>query len=159
MTRRQFFATLFAVAVIAPLTRLGWLKPDPDTVTLPLVPCPLVDGAGQTGCTLATDGWAASTAVLQPGDVITFASCHALNPRTLGEMTFRKQFVVTDTVKSDRRGRAKVPVFPPVVPSGPHRNVGHSPANNARIDVVGGLPPQYAAIRFSKIELTCRVLG
>jgi len=103
---------------------------------------PLVNGAGQSGATLITDGWTASTATLTVGDRFTIgtgtASVYALNPQSLqinaGQL---QQFVVTAPVTSDGSGNITIPIAPPIVGSGAFANVSQLPADNAAITMVG----------------------
>jgi len=61
---------------------------------------PLVKGAGQSGCSLLTDGWDASqSALLLPGDYIGVG----------GELK-----IITDTIASDASGNATLVFEPPI---------------------------------------------
>jgi len=74
---------------------------------------PLVDGASQTGSSLDTDGWPASTTVLKAGDIISVAGV----PYVLD---------VLEDVVSDSDGAASISISPPIFSGG-------SPANDAAI--------------------------
>lgn len=78
---------------------------------------PLINGAGQTGDTLVTDGWPASTAILFAGDFIR-------------ANTLRRSFEVREDVVSDGAGNASVPIFPSIYSGG-------SPPDNDPILVAG----------------------
>ena len=96
---------------------------------------PLVNGASQTGSSLVTDGWAASTAIFLKGDIITLASVNAVNPQHRQDSGYLRQFVVTDDVSSDGSGDATVPISPDINPAAtdPFRTVTQSPADDALI--------------------------
>lgn len=94
---------------------------------------PLVNAANQTGSNIITDGWTASTAVLNKGDVITFASVDAVNPQNRQDTGSLRQFVLTDNVTSDASGNATLPIYPALTPSGQFQTVTTSPADNAVI--------------------------
>ena len=99
---------------------------------------PLVNGAGQSGNSIVTDGWTASiSGILKKGDIITFAGVYGVNPinkQSTGEL---KQFVVTADVNSDGAGNATVPISPAIITSGNYQNVTAGPADNAAITVIG----------------------
>lgn len=100
---------------------------------------PLVDGASQSGSSLQTDGWQASTAILKAGDIITIADVLAVNPqnRALTGSGVR-QFTVTADVSSDGSGNATIPIFPELFDAN-HQfaTVDALPANNAVITPLG----------------------
>lgn len=96
----------------------------------------LVNGAGQTGSNLVTDGWAGTNPILKKGDVITIAGVNAVNPITLQDIGVLQQFVVTaDT--SHTTGVATIPISPAIVTSGSGKTVTASPADNAAVTVLG----------------------
>ncbi len=99
---------------------------------------PLVDGAGQTGSSLATKGWTALTTVLGYGDTFTLAAVATLNPESLQSMSTLQQFAVQDqTVTSDAGGKATITISPAIVVSGAYATVTGSPADGAAITVAG----------------------
>ena len=102
---------------------------------------PVVAGANQTGSSIATSGWTASTAVLNAGDIIFFAGSHRLNPLTHQSTGDLRPFVVTAPVVSAGGGTANVPVAcvdgDGITVAGPYQTVDVSPANNAAITVSG----------------------
>lgn len=104
----------------------------------PLGGAPLVNGAGQTGSSLVTDGWTAAAANrLKKGDVFTIAGVKAVNPQNYRSTTQLMQFVVTADTASDGAGAATIPIYPPIVTSGAYQTVDVSPADNAALTVVG----------------------
>ena len=84
---------------------------------------PLVNGANQTGATLVTDGWAASTEVLKRGNILTFhsgaAPVYETNPQP-PHRRFGQPFsvVVTEDVTSSATGAASIPIWPKMRPMG-----------------------------------------
>lgn len=101
-----------------------------------------VNGAGQTGSSLVTNGWTASvTNLLNQGDIITVAGVHRINPLTRQSTGDLRQFVVTAPVSSDGSGNATIPIAcvdgDGITTSGPYQTVDVSPANAAAISVSG----------------------
>ena len=101
---------------------------------------PLVNGASQSGTSLITDGWTASSTTLNPGDRFTIAGVYKVNPSGLhtaysGAQNLM-QFVVTQT-GSDSGGALTLQIYPALIPSGQFQNCSGSPADNAAITVVG----------------------
>jgi hypothetical protein len=99
---------------------------------------PTVNGAGQTGSSIATSGWTANvTNLLRKGDVVTFAGVNAINPVSLQDIGVLQQFVVTANVNSNASGQATIPIAPAIVTSGNGKTVTASPANGAAVTVLG----------------------
>lgn len=102
---------------------------------------PKVNGANQTGSSIITNGWPNTSAILNQGDVITFASVFAVNPQSKASTGALRQFVVTAPVNSDGAGNATIPIAGPgglgIIVAGPFQTVTVSPANNATITVQG----------------------
>lgn len=108
----------------------------------PLGGTPLVNGAGQTGSSLITDGWTASAANrLKKGDVFTIGTgatgVYGVNPQSRQSTGDLAQFVVTADVASDGSGNATIPISPAIITSGAYQTVTGAPADNAAITVVG----------------------
>ena len=88
----------------------------------------VVNGANQTGSSLVTDGWAASTAILFRGDVIRIGDdVNAVNPQNRQSTGQLRDFVVTEDVTSDGSGNATIPVSPDITPSGQFQTVTATP--------------------------------
>jgi hypothetical protein len=102
---------------------------------------PLVDGASQTGSTLATDGWASGAATLNKGDIFTLAAVYAVNPVSYASTGQLQQFVVTATTSDASGDMATLPISPSIITSGQLQTVTASPANNAVITVLGTTSP------------------
>lgn len=111
----------------------------------PLGGTPLVNGASQTGSTLATKGWTSAAASrLKKGDVFTVAGVNAVNPQTRVSTGSLQQFVVTADFSSDVSGNGSVSISPALTPSGAYQTVDASPADSAAITVVGNANTAYA---------------
>lgn len=106
---------------------------------------PLVNGGSQQGATLVTDGWTASTQVLNAGDRFTIAGMFSVNPITKVSTGKLRQFVVTANVTSTAGGVASIPINPAIDsdPTSPYRNVTASPADNAPISILGAANSTY----------------
>lgn len=112
----------------------------------PLGGTPLVNGAGQSGSTLITDGWTASAALrLNVGDVFTIAGVRAVNPQNRTSTGTLRQFVVTAAFSSNAGGAGNISISPAIVASGKFQTVDAAPADNAVITVLGTAGQQYPA--------------
>jgi hypothetical protein len=98
---------------------------------------PLVNGADQTGSTIATDGWASGAASLKKGDVFTIADVNSVNPLSYSSSGRLQQFVVTADTSDSSGAMATLPIAPSIITSGALQTVSASPANNAVITVLG----------------------
>lgn len=99
---------------------------------------PAVDGANQTGSTLATKDWTSSAANrLQQGDLFTIAGVFAVNPQSRQSTGSLQQFTVLQDADSDSSGDASVSISPAIVTSGAGQTVTVSPADGALITVLG----------------------
>jgi len=97
---------------------------------------PVVNGAGQTGSSLVTSGWASGATTLKRGDVFTIAGVYGINPLSFRSTGSLQQFVVTGDV-SDTAGAITIPISPSIITSGQLQSVDTSPANSAAITVLG----------------------
>lgn len=98
----------------------------------------LVKGASQSGASLTTDDWTASTAgILKKNDIVSFTGCNAVNPVTKESTGRAKTFRVTADVDSDSSGDATVYIDPPIVLTGPKQNVTGSPTNDTAVQLFG----------------------
>jgi hypothetical protein len=91
---------------------------------------PLVNGAGQTGSSLITDGWASGTSLLKKGDIVTVAGVRSVNPLSKEDTGRLQQFVLTADV-NDTTGAITMSISPSIITSGPLQNVTAAPADNA----------------------------
>ena len=98
---------------------------------------PLVNGADQTGSTIATDGWASGAATLNKGDIFTIAGVNSVNPLSYSSSGRLQQFVVTATTSDSSGAMATLPISPSIITSGALQTVSASPDNNAVITVLG----------------------
>jgi hypothetical protein len=107
---------------------------------------PLVNGAGQTGSTIITNGWTAAAAPrLKQGDVVTFAATDGLNPQNREDTADLRMFAVTADTSSDGSGNLTIPIFPSLTIAGPYRNASGAPAANAIVKIFGSATA-YAAL-------------
>lgn len=98
---------------------------------------PAVNGAGQTGATLATDGWSNSSAVLKAGDIFTITGVFRVHPETKQSTGVQQQFVVKADASSNGSGAASLQISPAIITSGAGQNVSGAPGDNAQIQVAG----------------------
>jgi hypothetical protein len=126
----------------------------------PLGGVPLVNGAGQTGSNLVTNGWTAAAANrLNKGDVFTIAGVFEVNPLSLQSTGRLKQFVATANTASDGTGAATIPISPAIVgPGTGFQNVSALPASGAAITVLGAagvVSPQNLLYHRDAFTLAC----
>lgn len=111
---------------------------------------PLVNQSGATGSTVITNGWTANAAILNAGDIVTFAGSFAVNYVTQTALTNLQQFVVTANVTADSSGNATIPIstgiggYNGIITSGPTQNVSASPTNGGAVTVTGSASTGYA---------------
>lgn len=106
---------------------------------------PIVNGAGQTGSVLVTNGWTTGVSgLLNVGDVFTIAGVYTVNPVNLQSTGALQQFVVTATAASDGGGNSSISIYPAITVTGAYQTVTASPANGASISVVGTKNTSYA---------------
>jgi len=99
---------------------------------------PVVNGANQTGSSLITSGWTASTQVLNTGDIIKVAGVNSVNPISYRDTGQLRTFVVgPNCPASDGSGNLTIPISPDINidVTSPFQTVTQSPANNAAIFV------------------------
>jgi hypothetical protein len=116
-------------------------------VTGPFGGTPAVNGAGQSGTSIITDGWTAAAALrLRRNDVISFADVYAVNAVSKATLADLASFVVTQDVSSDGSGNATIPLEPEIILSGPRQNVSALPADGALINIFGKAQADHASI-------------
>jgi hypothetical protein len=98
---------------------------------------PLVNGGGQTGASLVTDGWTPTTTSLNVGDVFTIAGVFMVNGQTRQNTGILQQFTVTAQTVTSGGGASTIAISPAIVISGGFQNVTNAPADNAAITVAG----------------------
>ena len=96
----------------------------------PAASTPLVLGAGQTGSSIATDGWGAASAPVK-GDIVTFAGVYAVNPLSKESTGRLHQFVLTATPAAG--ASITLSISPSIITSGALQNVTAGPADNATV--------------------------
>jgi hypothetical protein len=97
---------------------------------------PLVNGAGQSGNSINSDGWGSGVTNLKKGDIVTFAGVFGVNPQSRNSTGDLQQFALTGDI-SDTTGAIALPIYPPIIASGPLQTVTALPADNAAIVVLG----------------------
>lgn len=117
---------------------------------------PLINGAGQTGATLVTDGWSSGAVTLNEGDVFTVAGVYEINPQNY-QSTGRLQRFVVQTQVSDTTGDMSISISPSIndgslttvdgegntVSLAAFQNVTAAPADGAAITVMGTASTAY----------------
>ena len=104
---------------------------------------PAVNGAGQSGSNLVTNGWTAAAALrLRRGDTFTIANVFAVNAQSRASTGKLQSFVVTADVSSDGAGNATIPISPAIVTSGQFQTVDSAPAGGALLTVTSGTSAQ-----------------
>jgi coat protein Gp5 len=98
---------------------------------------PLLVGAGQTGSTISTDGWASGASTLKRGDVFTISGVYSVDPITYESTGRLQDFVVTADTSDSSGAMATLPISPSIITSGQFQTVSNSPADDAVITVRG----------------------
>ena len=101
---------------------------------------PITNGVAQVGGSIISDGWTASTVVLNRGDIIQVAGVFAVNPQSLQSFGTLANFVVTADVSSDGSGNATIPVQingANIIATGPYQNVTIALPDDTTITVNG----------------------
>jgi len=93
---------------------------------------PLVNGAGQTGSSIVTDGWGSGGLAAVKGDIFTIAGVRSVNPLSKESTGRLQQFVLTANV-TDTTGAATLSFSPSIITSGALQNVDAGPADDATI--------------------------
>lgn len=113
---------------LAPMHQVGVYGGSPTTQT---------SGSPQTGSSIVTAGWTATTTSLNVGDIFTIAGVYAVNPQTKGVYSWLQPFTVTAPTVTDGSGNSTISVSPSVVATGAFQNVSQAIPNSAAITVVG----------------------
>jgi hypothetical protein len=101
---------------------------------------PLTNAAtAQTGASLITDGWTATTTVLTVGTVFTIDGVFAVNPQNRTSTGNLMNFTVTVATATDGGGNSTIAISPAIIATGPFQNVTNGAANNKAITVLTGL--------------------
>lgn len=101
---------------------------------------PIINGAGQSGNTLITNGWTATTSFLNVGDTFAIAGVFNRNPQTKLSTGQLKFFVVAATTTTDGAGNMIITIGEDgiIADGSPRQNVVAGPANGAAITVTSG---------------------
>lgn len=85
---------------------------------------PLTNGAGQSGTSLITDGWTATTTTLNVGDSFTIAGMFNRNPQSKLSTGALKNFVVATKTVTDGSGNSTIVIGEDgIILTGPRQNV------------------------------------
>ena len=87
--------------------------------------------------TLITNGWTATTATVNAGDVFTIAGVNQVNVRSKVTTGQLQQFVVAAPVTADSGGNMTLTISPAIITSGPYQTVDSVPASLALMTFVG----------------------
>ena len=106
---------------------------------------PVVASANQTGTSLATSGWTATTDAIYAGTIFTVPGCYMVHPETKVAYPSLQQFVCTTTTFADGAGLISIPISPAIIPVGgvagtysaAMANVSASPTNGQPLSIVG----------------------
>ena len=99
---------------------------------------PLTNGASQSGSSLITDGWTATSTTLPAGTVFTISGVYAVNAETKASLGYLKQFTVTAASVTDGSGNSTLAISPEIIATtDPRQNVSALPADGATIAVLG----------------------
>lgn len=98
----------------------------------------------QTGSSLITSGWTATSTVLNVGDIFTIAGVYSVNPQTKDSTGSLQQFAVTTATVTDGSGNSTIQISPAIVASGPFQNVTNAAANTQTITVLGSSTRNYS---------------
>lgn len=98
---------------------------------------PLVNGAGQSGASLITDGWTASTGAVARGDIIDAAGANGVNPMSKDSIGTLRQFTVTAAGTANGSGQLTINISPSIVLSGAYQNVSAAPTNDGAVRIFG----------------------
>lgn len=120
----------------------------PHTVGTLTGSTPLVTVANQSGSTILSQGWAATTLVLKQGDIVSFTGSSAVNPVSYRSTRKLRTYVITADVTSDGGGLASLPIYPPMSAdqSSPFQTVDALPAALAPVLVYNTLAAQFSTI-------------
>ena len=105
-----------------------------------------VYGASQTGASLSTYGWTASSKVLTAGEIIQLASVYSVNPENQQSTGQLANFTVLADVTSDTSGYATITISPSIVVASTlvgNGTVTAAPAADAAITVFGSASTAY----------------
>src|SRR3990167_8618056 len=79
---------------------------------------PLVNSAGQSGSTITTNGWTATTGAVAAGDIVDFAGSDGVNPMSKDSTGNLRQFTATTASTANGSGQMTINISPSIVLSG-----------------------------------------
>ena len=96
-----------------------------------------VGGANSASTTVSLIALA-NTGTIQQGDVFTIAGVYAVNPQNFQSTGSLQQFTAAATQTSAGTTLTALPVYPPIILSGPFQTVTAAPATSAVVTFIGG---------------------
>lgn len=115
---------------------------------------PRINGGGQSGSSIITDGWTASiTGLLKRGDKIQIVGCGMVHPVLGTTYADLQAFTVAVDVDSDSSGNATITLTDSIEFGTPYANVSALPADNALISVWGKDAAGQSAIANTTVTL------
>ena len=96
-----------------------------------------VGGANSASTTVSLIALA-NTGTIQQGDVFTIAGVYAVNPQNFQSTGSLQQFTAAATQTSGGTTLTALPVYPPIILSGPFQTVTAAPATSAVVTFIGG---------------------
>lgn len=104
---------------------------------------PDMAGAGQTGASIDTDGWTATTGAINAGDVFTIAGVYSVNPQSRVSTGVLQDFVATADATADGAGAMTIAISPSIITSGAYQTVDSAPADGADLTIKGTAATNY----------------
>lgn len=105
---------------------------------------PLVNGASQTGSTLACDGFASGATNLKRGDVFVIDAVNSIHPLSYQSTGRRQQFVVTADSSDTTGAFSALAISPSMIATGALATIDALAANNAAMTFIGTTGGTYA---------------
>jgi P22 coat protein - gene protein 5 len=136
---------------------------------------PQVTTAGQTGSSINTSGWTATTGALRRGDVFTIAGVFEINPMSRQSTTELQQFTARANATADAGGLMTILIDPPITPPNSdgtptqYQTVTAAPGAGALLTIVGAagttsqqnlcFHPDYHTVGFADLALPAEGAG
>lgn len=120
----------------------NWVSPREDQLPAPIsqpllesvLRAPVVNGGGQSGSQLKTEGWGSSAASLPAiGDMFTIAGVEGFNAQAGTAAGVPQDFIISGVAIGSSGGQTTLSIYPAIIAGGPHRTVVAAPANHAAI--------------------------
>jgi hypothetical protein len=95
---------------------------------------PVVNGANQTGDTIAVSGLSAS-GTYKKGDIVTFTGCNAVNPVNYIDLNYLRRFVVREDFTASG-GAGNLKISPKIITSGAYQTCTASPTTTGAVTLI-----------------------